>query len=277
MSRSSESSRKSQPFAGQAAVVTGAASGIGLALAQLLGEQGARVTLLDVREDGIAAAREELATLSADCHFAVVDVTDEQAVARFAATQSNLDILVNNAGIALNAAFADTLPEHFSRVMDVNFGGAVNTTRHLLPLLLKSQAAQLVNVASIGAYSSAPGYSSYCASKYALRGLTETLQQELQDTSINVLLVCPGSVRTGLESNSLEVLAREPRTGFTEPPGRVTASAAAEQIVAAMLRRKQRLLLGGDAKFLYACERVAPRLLNRLVARWIRKQETANA
>ena len=265
------------PFAGRTAVVTGAGCGIGLELARKLEEHGAQVTLVDVREEGIEDARKQLTAASGAFHFAVVDVADRRAVEDFAAGQVSVDILVNNAGIALNGRFTDTSSEDFDRVVDVNFQGAVNTTRALLPLLQQSRSAYLVNVASIGAYSAAPGYSSYCASKYALRGFTETMQQEFRDSNVHVLLVCPGGVRTGLERNSLQVLSRQPGESFSEPPGRTSATSAAEQIIRAMLRRKERLLLGADAKYLYAFERVAPGLLNRLVARWVEKQEKNGA
>ena len=259
-------------------VVTGAASGIGFALVSCLGKLGARTVLVDIREEGLLRASEALNRLGYPHSVHATDISDPVAVSQLAQEIENrhehVDVLVNNAGIATAARFMDMGPELFNRVMQVNFHGALNMTRSFMPLLSRRDESHLVNIASIGAYSTAPGYSAYCAAKYALRAVTETLQQELSGSSVHTLLVCPGGIRTGLEVNSSQILqqGRTQADNADLTPALNSADHAAEKICRAIQKRKTRLFIGADARLLFAFERIAPRLLLRLVNRFMNKK-----
>ena len=259
----------------KAVIVTGAATGIGLALSQELAWNGARVALVDIRPVGLRQALALLGGPDYSRSSHVLDISDAGAVQDFAEhylrENGAPDVLVNNAGIASGCRFNEMSAEVFNRVMSVNFNGAVNMCRSFLPALEQQAGAQLVNVASIGAFSSAPGYSAYCASKYALRGLTEALQQEYMNSNLHVMLVNPGGIRTGLEINSVEILDRADRQKVTkkETDGMNSAEYAAKQICRAITQRKKRIFVGTDAKALYAAGRIAPNLLSRLVTKKI--------
>ena len=265
-----------ESLAGSICVVTGAASGIGLHTALELAEQGGTVALLDVRQEALDACVEAFAPLSGDALSFICDVTSDADLQRvrgeLEARFQRVDILVNNAGTAVFDYFETMPADLFDRVMAVNFGGAVKTTRYLLPLLRRSKRAQLVNVASIGAFSTAPGYSSYGASKYALRAFSEALSQEFPEEELQVLTVFPGGIRTGLEQNSVAILGvGDAAAAADETRGGTSADSAGKQIVRAIRRRRRRLFIGVDAKLLYLFERAAPGLLLTLMGRWVRR------
>lgn len=261
---------------GKQCVVTGAASGIGLHTALQLAAAGANVAVVDCRQQGLDAVAPLFEALQGSASFHCCDVTDREALERLATeldrAGAGIDVLVNNAGTAVYRDFAEMDAALFDRVMAVNFTGAVDAARAFLPALLRRRGSQLVNIASIGAFSTAPGYSSYSASKYALRAFSEALSQEHPADQLNVLAVFPGGIRTGLERNSIEVLALgDSNQAAAEERGATSAESAGRQIVRAIQRRKRRLFIGADARLLYLFERLAPGTLNKLVGWWVRR------
>ncbi|WP_382159717.1 SDR family NAD(P)-dependent oxidoreductase [Hydrogenophaga sp. ANAO-22] len=194
---------------GKTVLVTGAAGGIGSALARAFAAQGARLMLLDRADTALPALSAEL-----DASAAVCDLGDPAQIARIA-TQvrerwGTLDVLVNNAGTEYPTPLADTSPEAMARwsaLLDNNVGSMVRLTQALLPLL--PRGASVINQSSIWGRIGVAGFSAYAASKHAVVGLTRSLALELGPRGIRVNAVCPGWVRTAAALRSLTAMARE--------------------------------------------------------------------
>jgi short-subunit dehydrogenase len=249
------------------AVITGAASGIGRALAQNLAARGCHLALADVN----AAALEETArlvqsnTIRVSTH--VIDVTDRAAIAALPdavkARHGGADLLFNNAGVALSGTF-DQVSEHdFDWVMEINFFAVVRLTRAFMPLIKASDDARLVYLSSLFGLIAPPGQTAYSASKFAVRGFANALRHEVAGTNVGVTVVHPGGVATNIAENArrsegitpeeAEAARERARKMLTLPPPR-----AAEIIVDGVARRKARVLVGNDAKLLALVERLAP-------------------
>jgi 3-oxoacyl-[acyl-carrier protein] reductase len=184
-------------FAGQTAVITGGASGIGLAVAQRLASEGARVSAWDISESALSAAGSVLA------HKVVMDQSDEHAVTRAAASTvealGGIDVLVVSAGITgPNATLAEYPPDAWRRVMDVNLNGAFYVIRAVVPHMMAKGYGRIVNVASVAGKEGNPNASAYSASKAALIGLTKSLGKELARSGISVNAVAPAAGRTAI-------------------------------------------------------------------------------
>jgi 3-dehydrosphinganine reductase len=184
-------------FRDQVIVITGGSSGLGLELARRFAADGARLTLIARDRGKLEQAANELQTRHGAANVGVesLDVRDEAAtqacMQRVADTQGRIDMLVNSAGILREGRFEALPMQTFREVMEVNYFGLVGATRAALPHLLASRG-RLVNIASMAGFTGVFGYTSYCASKHALVGLTETLRFELEPRGIKVHLVCPG-------------------------------------------------------------------------------------
>jgi short-subunit dehydrogenase len=255
-------------FAGRTAVLTGAASGIGEQLAYGLAHRGSDLVLVDIDEgrlkpvaDRIGAGHPGLAVRTI-----VADLADRSAVesvaARVLADHPAIGLLVNNAGIALGGRFDQVSVDQFEQVMNVNFRAPMLLTHALLPSLTATPGGHLVNVSSLFGLIAPPGQSAYCASKFALRGLSESLRNELLDNGVGVTTVHPGGIRTRIAESAL-VGSLVPVEEFEShrklfaallsyPPEK-----AAELILRAVAKRKARLLIATSAK--------APDLLARLL------------
>jgi short-subunit dehydrogenase len=247
-------------FAGGVAVVTGAASGIGAALAVELARRGSRLVLLDRDAERLAKVA---APLDADTR--VVDLVDGAAVVavgeEIRAAHPRLRLLVNNAGIALGGRFDQVTLAQYEEVIDVNFRAVVRLTHTLLPALRAEPGAHLVNVSSLFGLVAPAGQTAYGASKFAVRGFSEALRQELAG-EVGVTTVHPGGINTriaesarigaGVDPAEYERERRVWAALLSIPPER-----AAAQIAAAIEHRRPRLLIGASAK--------APDLLARLL------------
>jgi len=177
-------------FNGKIVVLTGAASGIGKALAVLLATRGARLALLDKDPDGLAVTK---ALCSGhDVRTYVVDVSNrermEEVARQVAGDCSTVDVLINNAGVSSSGAIRELTDATLRWTMDINFWGTVYGTRAFLPFLMSRSEAALVNVSSVYGLIGVPGQAAYCASKFAVRGFTEALRQDLRGLG----QVCPG-------------------------------------------------------------------------------------
>ena len=244
---------------GGVAVITGAASGIGAALAVELARRGMHLALVDLNATGLeaTAAQARAAGITVSTH--AMDVADHAAVAALPAavlaTHGRVTALVNNAGVALGGMFGDVDAEDFDWLMNINFGATVRLTRAFLPVLAREDAAQLVNVSSIFGIIAPPGQTAYAASKFAVRGFSESLRHEFQmnGSPIGVTIVHPGGVRTsisenarlakGLDGAEVERERANWRSLLALDPAR-----AAEIIAGAIARRAPRVLVGSDAK-----------------------------
>jgi NAD(P)-dependent dehydrogenase (short-subunit alcohol dehydrogenase family) len=259
---------------GAVAVVTGAGSGIGRALAHDLARGGADLALADLDEAGLAETR---ATLPAGRKVTTrrVDVSNVREVADFrAAVESDFgrcSLLVNNAGVALYGRFEDLSQADFEWIMGVNFWGPVYGCREFLPLLRKEPAANIVTLSSVFGIVSPPFQSGYSASKFAVRGFSEVLRHELAHSNVRVTVVHPGGIKTKIAANTrrgthaVEADWKRDTKGFERslvmPP-----EAAAAKIVAAVLRDRPRLLIGNDAFVLDAVQRFWPAQYLKMLA-----------
>ena len=250
------------------AVVTGAASGIGRAIAISLTRRGCHLALADINESQLAETARLAAApnLRITCHG--LDVADRKAVACFPsvvmAAHGRVDILVNNAGVALGGTFDQVSEADFDWLFEINFWGVVRMTRAFLPHLRASDDARLVNLSSVYGLVSPPGQTAYSASKFAVRGFSQSLRFELKDSKIGVTVIHPGGVATAIARNArvpkglMSVEEEEQRRSAAEKLLRMPPEMAGEIIVQGIERRKARVLVGTDAKIISLIERVAP-------------------
>jgi short-subunit dehydrogenase len=263
-------------FTGGAAVVTGAASGIGEALAHALAELGSRLVLIDRDEEKLAA----VATAVRGRHPAlavatyVVDLADgaaTQAVAeRLVAEHPDVTLLVNNAGVALGGRFDQVSAEEFDWLMAVNFSAVVRLTRALLPVLKSHPGAHLANVSSLFGLIAPAGQVAYASSKFAVRGFTEALRHELVADGVGVTSIHPGGIRTSIAANARVgsgVPADEGESGKKDFEKFLTMdpAKAAALVVTAIERRRPRLLIGASAVIPDVLARLAPGSYGRLL------------
>lgn len=266
-------------LAGRVAVVSGAASGIGRGVSLALAGRGCHLALADRDEAGMAATAEQARArgVRASCHR--LDVADRAAVAALPAAvlaeHGRTDVLVNNAGVALGGRFEQVSEEDFDWLLSINFHGVVRMTRAFLPLLRASDEARIVNVSSIYGIISPPGQAAYSASKFAVRGFSNALRHELEGSNVGVTVVHPGGVATSIARNARKSAALTPEElaqGMERAQRmlRMPPERAGEIIVAAIERRRPRVLVGNDARFAALLERLAPVGYWKLLSRGIR-------
>lgn len=233
-------------LAGKTTVLTGAGSGIGRALALEIVRAGGRVIGCDIRADGLAGTREQLPEAQREALVPqVLDVTDKAAIAALVAgLQEPVDCLVNCAGIIHRFVRLPELDDaEIDRVFAVNWHGTLNMVRAFLPLLLARPEAQLVNTGSMSSIAPLPGQAIYGASKAAIKLLTETLYAEYLGTRLQVTLVLPGAVATGIGQNSgLEMPARSGSADENRPRDVASAEDAARTIFAGIEAGEYRVL-----------------------------------
>ena len=251
------------------AVITGAASGIGAALALNLARRGMHLALADLNAAGLDAVATQARALGVTASTHVLDVADHAAVAALPAAvlarHGRVSVLVNNAGVAVGGLFEQVSAEDFDWLMAINFGATVRLTRAFLPLLAREPAAQLVNVSSIFGIIAPPGQTAYAASKFAVRGFSESLRHELEASGspVGVTVVHPGGVRTAIAANARvpaglggAEIERE-RVNFARLLT-LDAASAAETIAKGIERRERRVLVGKDAKGAALVQRLFP-------------------
>lgn len=261
----------SRSLAGSRAAITGASGGIGRELARELARHGARLVLNARRQQRLDELADELRVLGAEVALAAGDITDsatrQAVVGAASAAFGGLDILVNNAGIGAMSRFAEASPEHLRRIMEVNFFAPVELTRLALPLLVRGHRPLIVNIGSILGHRGIPLHAEYCASKFALRGFSESLRAELAGTGVGVLLVSPGTTETEFFDS---VLARPARMPWSAPRG-ASASAVARAAVRAMARRRHEIVPNAFGRLLVWLNRLSPRLVDWWLQRYGRQ------
>lgn len=265
---------------GRTAVVTGAAGGIGRAIATSLARRGCHLALADINATELAHTAAAIATPELRISRHHLDVGDAQAIAAFpqvvTAEHPGVDVLVNNAGVALHGTFEEVAEADFEWLFGINFWAVVRMTRAFLPLLHNSAEARIVNVSSLFGLIAPPGQTAYAASKFAVRGFSESLRHELAGSNIGVTVVHPGGVATSIAEN-----ARMPasftgdeaaeRRKFTQSYLTLSPAAAGETIVRAIENRKARVLVGADAKRIAIVERLMPVSYWSLLGRALKK------
>lgn len=250
---------------GAVAVVTGAGSGIGRALALNLASKGALLALADVNSASLEETRGLLGATEAKTYL--VDVSDAQAVENFAAKVKQdfgrASLLINNAGVAIYGTFAELTLEEFEWVIRINFWGVVHGCKFFLPLLKAEPDAHIVNISSVFGLIGPAGQTAYAASKFAVRGFTQSLSRELLDANIAVSCVHPGGIRTRIAENARAGAATrvedqlQTRERFDQVV-RTSPEKAAEVIVSGILRNKARILIGSDAYQIDFVQRLMP-------------------
>jgi short-subunit dehydrogenase len=267
---------------GAAAALTGAASGIGRALADALAEQGCHLALADRDAAGLTATAEALrARYPLTVTTTVLDVADAAAIERFAADAAaahpSLNILINNAGVALIGDHDEFSIADFQWLMGINFWGVVYGCRAFMPQLLAQREAHIVNVSSVFGLVAPPGQTAYASAKFAVRGFSEALRHELEERGggIKVSTVYPGGIKTNIVrharvARSLSNTRVELEDGF-ERMARSTPGQAAACIVAGILTNAPRILIGGDARLIDRLQRLAPTSYYRWL-RWMQQR-----
>lgn len=250
---------------GKIAVITGAGSGIGRALAQQLNREGCRLLLCDISEEGLTATVQSLNRSEVPVQTRIIDVADKGAMQHWATDIANeyghVDIMINNAGVATGAPVEETKYEDIEWLMGINFWGVVYGTMEFLPLLRKSRQGHLVNISSIFGMVGIPTQSAYNAAKFAVRGYTEALRQEMVDTNVHVCCVHPGGIKTNIARSARwdgDQGQRDERVANFDKLANTSAASAAEQIIRAIEKRKKRLLIGLDATYLSLITRLFP-------------------
>jgi NAD(P)-dependent dehydrogenase (short-subunit alcohol dehydrogenase family) len=253
----------SRDFEGRVVVITGAGGGLGSALARRFAAAGARLALLDLQAPATLAA--EVGGLAVAC-----DVTDaaacEQAMAQVSDTLGPVDVLVNNAGITHRSLLQATDASVLRRVMDVNLFGTVHMTQSALPSLV-AQRGLVIGLSSVAGFAPLVGRAGYVASKHAIEGFLATLRVELAGTGLDVLVVRPGFIDTGLQGRALDGRGERATHAQAAIGGRMSAEQAAERIVRAAARRQRTLELTPISKASWLLTRVSPRLYDAVMRR----------
>jgi len=268
---------------GGVAVITGAASGIGAALAVDLARRGMHLALVDLNTAGLQATATQARAAGVTVSTHAMDVADHAAVAALPAavlaTHGRVTVLVNNAGVALGGLFSQIEAEDFDWLMAINFGATVRLTRAFLPVLEREAAAQVVNVSSIFGIIAPPAQTAYAASKFAVRGFSESLRHELEmnGSPVGVTIVHPGGVRTAISENARLAKGLNPEDVQRERANwrsllALAPEKAAATIAAAIERRAARVLVGQDAKGAALIQRLFPVTYWKHVARDIARR-----
>jgi NAD(P)-dependent dehydrogenase (short-subunit alcohol dehydrogenase family) len=251
------------------AVVTGAASGIGRALAVRLAKEGiAGIAISDVNEEGLKETAAMIDGLDVPASTHVCDVSDRDAVRQFTedvlAKHGRVTHLINNAGVGLFGTFEHVSVEDFEWLMGINFWGVVYCTKAFLPTLIEQERSHVVNVSSVFGLIAPSEQTAYCASKFAVRGFTESLRHEFAGTNLSVACVHPGGVKTNIARNS-KIGAGTPSewkqqgVKFFDKVARTSAEDAAETIVRGIKERNPRILIGKDAVGISIFSRLFPK------------------
>ena len=255
---------------GKVAAVTGAASGIGREIAIALAKEGCHLALADMNKEGLEETARIAGSGTIKISTHILDVSDKDAVYRFAGDvvreHGNAHIIINNAGVSLTSQIETMEYQNFEWIMNINFWGVVYGTKAFLPYMKEAGEGRIVNISSAFGLIGLPTQSAYCASKFAVRGFTETLQQELElmDGDIKALCVHPGGIKTNIVRNS----RLEKVDGFVQDKDKAvkrfdriahtTAQEAAMQILSALKDDRRRLIIGKDARMIDRFQRLFP-------------------
>lgn len=259
-------SQFSKAYNGKICVITGAASGIGRALALTLAKSGAVLALSDINEAGLA---ETVTMVGGDNRVMhdVFDMADADSIANYAAkvehTLGPADYVFNVAGLTRVGNFIDTPLESMEKVMDVNYWGVVRMSKAFIDQII-ARKGTLVNISSVFGFIGYAGQTHYCASKFAVRGFTETLAQELKGTAVGICSVHPGGIATNIARNAVadklpdNGITREEMDAGFDKMAITSPEKAAEVILKGAAKKKRRILIGGDARLISIVSRLFP-------------------
>jgi NADP-dependent 3-hydroxy acid dehydrogenase YdfG len=263
-------------FVGKVAVVTGAGSGIGQALAVELARSGAKLAISDIDTEGLAQTEERIKAIGAPVKADRLDVTEREAFLAYADQVKEhfgqVNQIYNNAGIAFTGDIEITQFKDIERVMDVDFWGVVNGTKAFLPHLIASGDGHVINISSLFGIFSVPGQAAYNSAKFAVRGFTEALRQEmtLAGHPVKVTTVHPGGIKTAIARNATAAEgldANELAEFFDKRLASTSPHRAARVILEAVHKNRARVLVGMDAKVLDLVVRLTGSGYQRLFSR----------
>lgn len=246
-------------FRGKVVVITGAGSGMGRDIAVKLARRGARLAISDVTPDGLAVTEKLVTEAGAEVHSQLLNVAEREAVLTYADTVAEhfgvVNVVFNNAGIAHHGEIERTEFKDIERVMDVDYWGVVNGTKAFLPHVIASGDGHIVNTSSLFGLLAEPGQAAYNSAKFAVRGFTEALRQEMiiAKHPVEVSCVHPGGIKTAIARNATVSGDHDQKATaafFDRYLARMTSEDAAEVIIEGVRKNKARILVGTDAKIL---------------------------
>jgi NAD(P)-dependent dehydrogenase (short-subunit alcohol dehydrogenase family) len=265
----------SQDLKNKIAVVTGAASGIGAAISKTFAAKGAKLGLLDIDETAVKSVAADMVSdgmhaIGIGCDVAR-EMECEAAMNSITAHYGGIDILVNNAGITQRSAFVDTKVAVYRQVMDVNFFGSLHCTKHAISHLI-ARKGSIVVIESLSGVTPLLGRTGYCASKHALHGLFTSLRAELIGRGVHIMIVCPGFVKTQLQTRALGGDGRVTRHPQSTVGRQNSPAQIADAVYRGLLKKKNLMVLSPVGKLAYWMSRLAPHVYERMMARQLRSE-----
>lgn len=266
-------------FTNRVAAITGAGSGIGRALAHNLANAGCHLALSDINEERVRETAEELTDSGVRVTHTRLDVADRDAFFGWARDveeeHGQVNLIFNNAGVALSTTAANVSHDDFQWIMNINFWGVVHGTQAFLPAIERAGEGHVINISSLFGLITTPAMSAYNASKFAVRGYTEALRQELDlgGKPISATCVHPGGIKTNIARDARMDSTIEGFIVESKEKGRsdfeklfiTTPDAAARTILKAVKRNQRRVLVGPDAQALDLVQRAFPQSYQRIV------------
>jgi short-subunit dehydrogenase len=264
-------------LSGRVAVITGAGGGLGRALAVELASRGCHLALVDISPEALEATASAVSSHSVETSQHVADVTDAVRMATLVgevvASHGGVNLLINNAGITLQKSFANHSLADWDRILGINLRGVIHGCHFFLVELRQAKEAHIVNLSSMAGFAGLPTQSSYCATKAAVRGLSESLWTELAGENIGVTTVHPGAIRTEMMQATLEEsddLKSARQNYVLAQKFGVSPEDAARKIVDAVVKNRFRVRIGIDAVVFDWLKRMLPVSIHRPMARMAR-------
>jgi short-subunit dehydrogenase len=262
-------------------VITGAGSGMGRAIALKLAAEGAALALNDYHQGRLKQIGQELAPYGINFSLHLADISNPQETSAFVQEvmekHGRVDVLINNAGVSLGRMeFEEISLDHWEWILKINLLGQIYCTLNFLPHIRRQPAGHIINVGSIYSFVAAKHRSAYVASKFALRGFSETLRQELRNSNVALTIVIPGMVSTNITNNGKgwkcpQEQARAAHVLKSKAP--TSPEEAARKIISCLKSRKRLVLIGPDAKILYWLARLLPNYYDRILNFFVTRME----
>lgn len=266
-------------FENKIAIVTGAASGIGQALARDLANQGADVALADVQIDAANNVAAEICRSGRKASAHYLDVIDSDAVeglvTRIAAEKGRLDYMFNNAGIAIIGEFRDFSTADWKRILDINVCGVLAGTAAAYAVMIRQGAGHIVNTASVAGLVPSPGFAAYCASKHAIVGFSTSLRAEAAEYGVKVSAVCPGFIKTSIFDSKMVGIPKESKIKARAFNVSITPEECAAHALKGVAKNKAIIPVTSHAKVMWLLNRYFPgamQSISRRMAKQLHKE-----